>query len=262
MGGVGLQTAHHGHLHDAGGGEREQDPTQCRRVRRQCGGGVEGRHRLRSGVLLDVGDLQVVQHPEPHVPPRRRREVLQHVRCPFVQAGRAVIPGTDHEQRKPGPVGALLGAVEQAPRGELRRQSVCRGDGQTRQRGDLGEGVLAALGERHEDGRDLAGHRTPRLGRVACHAHSPRRRGAGTTRRRVSIKRALDYGNARLAILRDESARRAGFAQAWGPDAAYWGRPSLILGSTTRDTGVGERTSPSGSCRAAPGSTVQRGRRR
>ena len=47
------------------------------------------------------------------------------------------------------------------------------GDGQAGQPGDLGQRVLAALGERHQDRSDLAGDRSAGFGGVACHGAAP-----------------------------------------------------------------------------------------
>ena len=125
------------------------------------------------GLLLDVGDLELLQHAQPGPAAGGGGEVLQHAGRALLEGGGAVGAARHHAQRQPRAVEPVRRALQQPPRGELGGEPVRGGDGQACEPSDLGEAVLTALRERHQDRGDLAGDRTSRLGRVACHGAAP-----------------------------------------------------------------------------------------
>ena len=89
--------------------------------------------------------------------------------------GGQAVDGADHPQRQTGAVVTVIGALQQSPGGQLGRQPVGGGNGKSRQAGDLGQRMLAALGEGQQDRGDLAGHRSTRFGGVSRHGIPPSR---------------------------------------------------------------------------------------
>ena len=167
--GVGPQPAHDRHLDRAGGRERQQRAAERGRVRRQGGRRGEGRCRPGSGLLLDVGDLEFVQHaePGPALGGRGRSSSTHGARSAML--GGQASHRADHAQRQAGPVVTVVGALQQPPGGQLRGEPVRGGDRQPGEPGDFGQRMFAALGEGQQDGRDLAGDRSPGFGGVARH---------------------------------------------------------------------------------------------
>ena len=125
------------------------------------------------GLLLDVGDLELLQHAQPGPAAGGGGEVLQHAGRALLERGGAVGAARHHAQRQPRAVEPVRRALQQPPRGELGREAVGGGDGQACQPRDLGEAVLTALRERHQDRSDLARDRSAGFGRVACHGAAP-----------------------------------------------------------------------------------------
>ena len=176
---VGPQPTPDGHLHRAG----REKASSARPSAVGCAGSVaagrERRRRPRPGLLLDVGDVELVQHPEPGPSTGRGGQVLQHTRRTLCDARRTAIAGADHPQRQTGPVLSRPRCAPATATRPTRGQTVRGGDRQASQSGDLGQRVLAALGERQQYRGDLAGDRPAGLQTVPGQAIPPRRWGSG-----------------------------------------------------------------------------------
>ncbi len=87
------------HSHDLRRRERQQRLPQRGGVHGQPGGGGEGADRPEAGLAFDVGDLQVVEHPELRRRPGRLAQVVDDERGALVQGRRlGGLPG-QHPQR-------------------------------------------------------------------------------------------------------------------------------------------------------------------
>ena len=141
-----------------------------------CGqGGAmgEGRDRLRAGALLDVGNPSFVQHGEPCPHPGGRGQVQDDPRSPLPQHRRSDGVATELSENGSDPVAAVLGPLEELPRGEVGRNAVRCRDRQAGHTRDLGDRMALAGQERRQDRRDPAGDR-PRRGRAVSHGASRR----------------------------------------------------------------------------------------
>jgi hypothetical protein len=155
-------------LHHHGGCVCQQRLAQRGGVHRQAGSVRErgAGHQVRC--LLDVCDVPVLEHPEPHRQLKRRGQVLQRQWAPNIQRGRIRSEGQP-AQRGPRPVPPVGRALHDRRGRQVVEQPVGRRYGQTGVGGKGGQGVLATGGQRQQDRCGLATDLQPRPSRIARH---------------------------------------------------------------------------------------------
>ena len=152
--------------------EGEQRLTHGRRVQGQpCRIGEQGA-RLHPGLLLDVGDLDALDHTEAGGGVQRGGEILHDERPTLAQRRR--LRHVRHlTEAGTGPVGVGVGSFDERGTYEVVEQPVDRRHRQVGVHGELGQRVVPAVRERDQDGGELARDRPTRLVRVPRHPFPP-----------------------------------------------------------------------------------------